>query len=156
MAERNLRPHQWHVRLRSRHCSLDGLHSAGNARTGSTRAVNSNVTHGRPGKGRNLSRISGRRSATTSTSLPLVAAGSVFFSPRLFSLLAGTAFGSFLSRNTGHVYALASVYFIVTLADGEHGSCSARRLGTVRWMRPVPPARRSHLIRTCRSSPHSL
>jgi len=38
--------------------------------------------------------------------------------PRLFSLLAGTALGSFLSRNTGLVYTLAGIYFVVALALG--------------------------------------
>ena len=38
--------------------------------------------------------------------------------PLLLSLLAGTALGSFLSHNTGLVYAGASIYFVVTLALG--------------------------------------
>jgi len=38
--------------------------------------------------------------------------------PLLLSLLAGTALGSFLSRNTGLVYTLAGVYFVVALALG--------------------------------------
>ena len=76
--------------------------------------------------------------------------------PLLISLLAGTALGSFLSRNTGLVTTFAGIYFVVALADGEPGSCSARNARTVRGMQPVPLARRSHLIRTCRSSPHCL
>jgi uncharacterized membrane-anchored protein len=38
--------------------------------------------------------------------------------PLLLSLLAGTALGSFLERNTGLVYAGASIYFVVALALG--------------------------------------
>jgi mercuric ion transport protein len=38
--------------------------------------------------------------------------------PLLLSLLAGTALGSFLSRNTGLVYTGAGVYFVVALASG--------------------------------------
>jgi mercuric ion transport protein len=38
--------------------------------------------------------------------------------PLLISLLAGTAVGSFLSRNTGLVYAGAGIYFVVALALG--------------------------------------
>jgi hypothetical protein len=38
--------------------------------------------------------------------------------PLLLSLLAGTALGSFLERNTSLVYAGASIYFIVALALG--------------------------------------
>ena len=38
--------------------------------------------------------------------------------PLLASLLAGTALGSFLTRNTGLVFTSASVYFIVALALG--------------------------------------
>jgi uncharacterized protein YneF (UPF0154 family) len=38
--------------------------------------------------------------------------------PLLLSLLAGTALGSFLSRNTGLVYIGASIYFVVALALG--------------------------------------
>src|SRR5262245_44232246 len=38
--------------------------------------------------------------------------------PLLASLLAGTALGSFLIRNTGLVYAFASIYFVVALALG--------------------------------------
>jgi hypothetical protein len=38
--------------------------------------------------------------------------------PLLISLLAGTALGSFLSSNTGLVYAFASIYFVVALALG--------------------------------------
>ncbi len=38
--------------------------------------------------------------------------------PLLISLLAGTALGSFLSRNTGLVYPLAGIYFVVALALG--------------------------------------
>ncbi len=38
--------------------------------------------------------------------------------PLLASLLTGTALGSFLTRNTGLVYAFASIYFIVALALG--------------------------------------
>jgi mercuric ion transport protein len=38
--------------------------------------------------------------------------------PLLLSLLAGTALGSFLSRNPGLVYAGASLYFVVALAVG--------------------------------------
>lgn len=38
--------------------------------------------------------------------------------PLLISLLAGTAVGSFLSRNTGLVYTGASIYFVVALALG--------------------------------------
>ena len=38
--------------------------------------------------------------------------------PRLTSLLAGTALGSFLSRNTGLVYTGAGIYFVVALALG--------------------------------------
>jgi mercuric ion transport protein len=38
--------------------------------------------------------------------------------PLLISLLAGTALGSFLSRNTGLVYAGAGIYFVVALALG--------------------------------------
>ncbi len=38
--------------------------------------------------------------------------------PLLISLLAGTALGSFLTRNTGLVFIFASVYFIVALALG--------------------------------------
>jgi mercuric ion transport protein len=38
--------------------------------------------------------------------------------PLLLSLLAGTALGSFLSRNTGLVYAGAGLYFIVALTLG--------------------------------------
>ena len=38
--------------------------------------------------------------------------------PLLISLLAGTALGSFLTRNTGLVFTFASVYFIVALALG--------------------------------------
>jgi mercuric ion transport protein len=38
--------------------------------------------------------------------------------PLLASLLAGTALGSFLTRNTGLVFTFASVYFIVALALG--------------------------------------
>jgi len=38
--------------------------------------------------------------------------------PGLTSLLAGTALGSFLSRNTGLVYTGAGIYFVVALALG--------------------------------------
>lgn len=38
--------------------------------------------------------------------------------PLLLSLLAGTALGSFLSRNTGLVYTGAGIYFVVALAMG--------------------------------------
>jgi len=38
--------------------------------------------------------------------------------PLLISLLAGTRLSSFLSRNTGLVYTLAGVYFVVALALG--------------------------------------
>ena len=38
--------------------------------------------------------------------------------PLLISLLAGTALGSFLSRNTGLVYTGATIYFVVALALG--------------------------------------
>lgn len=38
--------------------------------------------------------------------------------PLLASLLAGTALGSSLTRNTGLVYAFASTYFVVALALG--------------------------------------
>jgi hypothetical protein len=38
--------------------------------------------------------------------------------PLLISLLAGTAVGSFLSRNTGLVYTGAGIYFVVALALG--------------------------------------
>lgn len=38
--------------------------------------------------------------------------------PLLVSLLAGTAQGSFLTRNTGLVYTGASIYFVVALALG--------------------------------------
>ncbi len=38
--------------------------------------------------------------------------------PLLISLLAGTALGSFLSRNTGLVYTGAGLYFVVALALG--------------------------------------
>jgi mercuric ion transport protein len=38
--------------------------------------------------------------------------------PGLLSLLAGTALGSFLSRNTGLVYTGAGIYFVVALALG--------------------------------------
>ena len=38
--------------------------------------------------------------------------------PLLISLLAGTALGSFLSHNTGLVYAGAGMYFVVALALG--------------------------------------
>jgi hypothetical protein len=39
--------------------------------------------------------------------------------PLLLSLLAGTALGSFLSRNTGLIYAGAGIYFVVALALGS-------------------------------------
>ena len=38
--------------------------------------------------------------------------------PLLLSLLAGTALGSFLSRNTGLVYTGAAIYFVAALALG--------------------------------------
>ena len=38
--------------------------------------------------------------------------------PLLASLLAGTALGGFLTRNTGLVYTGASIYFVVALALG--------------------------------------
>src|SRR5690348_17250269 len=38
--------------------------------------------------------------------------------PLLISLLAGTALGSFLSRNTGLVYTGAGIYFVMALALG--------------------------------------
>lgn len=38
--------------------------------------------------------------------------------PLLFSLLAGTVVGSFLSRHTGLVYTGAGIYFVVALALG--------------------------------------
>jgi len=38
--------------------------------------------------------------------------------PLLVSLLAGTALGSFLSRNTGLVLTFAGIYFVVALALG--------------------------------------
>ena len=38
--------------------------------------------------------------------------------PLLISLLAGTALGSFLSRNTGLVYTGAGIYFVIALALG--------------------------------------
>ena len=38
--------------------------------------------------------------------------------PLLLSLLAGTALGSFLSRNSGLVYTGAGLYFVVALALG--------------------------------------
>jgi len=38
--------------------------------------------------------------------------------PLLISLLDGTALGSFLSRNTGLVYTVAGIYFVVALALG--------------------------------------
>ena len=38
--------------------------------------------------------------------------------PLLLSLLAGTALGSFLSRNTGLVTTFAGIYFVVALALG--------------------------------------
>jgi mercuric ion transport protein len=38
--------------------------------------------------------------------------------PLLASLLAGTALGGFLCRNTGLVYTLAGIYFVVALALG--------------------------------------
>jgi len=72
--------------------------------------------------------------------------------PLLISLLAETRLSSFLSRNTGLVYTGAGLYFVVALALGP-GSCSARNVGNVRWMRPVPPVRRSHLRRMLRSVP---
>lgn len=56
--------------------------------------------------------------------------------PLLLSLLAGTALGSFLSHNTGLVYAGAGIYFVVALVlgvfllfreprlcDQEHDAC---------------------------------
>ncbi len=42
----------------------------------------------------------------------------IFTLPLLISLLAGTAMGSFLSRNTGMVYTGAGIYFVVALALG--------------------------------------
>jgi hypothetical protein len=38
--------------------------------------------------------------------------------PLLASLLAGTTLGSFLIRNTGLIYAFASIYFVVASAVG--------------------------------------
>jgi len=38
--------------------------------------------------------------------------------PLVISLLAGTAVGSFLSRNTGEVLTFAGIYFVVALALG--------------------------------------
>ena len=38
--------------------------------------------------------------------------------PLLLSGLSGTALGSFLSRNTGLVYTVAGIYFVVALALG--------------------------------------
>jgi hypothetical protein len=47
--------------------------------------------------------------------------------PLLASLLAGTALGSFLTHNTGLVYAFASIYFIVGLALGYWFSFGPKR-----------------------------
>jgi hypothetical protein len=60
--------------------------------------------------------------------------------PLVISGLSRTAVGSFLSRNTGLVTTFAGIYFVVALADGEPGSCSARNVETLRRMRPVSPA----------------
>jgi mercuric ion transport protein len=52
--------------------------------------------------------------------------------PLLISLLAGTALGSFLSRNTGLVYTGAGIYFVVALALGASllfGRARPRRSG---------------------------
>jgi hypothetical protein len=47
--------------------------------------------------------------------------------PLLASLLAGTALGSFLSRNTGLVYTGATIYFVVALALGASFLFGPRR-----------------------------
>jgi mercuric ion transport protein len=47
--------------------------------------------------------------------------------PWLASLLAGTALSSFLSRNTGLVYTVASIYFVVALALGVSLLFNAKR-----------------------------
>ena len=50
--------------------------------------------------------------------------------PLLASLLAGTALGSFLTRNTGLVFTFASVYFIVALALGAWFLLGPKRLSS--------------------------
>ena len=47
--------------------------------------------------------------------------------PLVISLLAGTAVGSFLSRNTGLVYIGAGIYFVVALALGAWFSFGPKR-----------------------------
>jgi hypothetical protein len=49
--------------------------------------------------------------------------------PLLISLLAGTALGSFLSRNTGLVSTGAGIYFVVALALGVFLLFNAKRPG---------------------------
>src|SRR5712691_2457613 len=63
--------------------------------------------------------------------------------PLLISLLAGMALGSFLSHNTGLVYAGACVYFVVALALGALLLWSrdpAKRPGARCLSQPLIPA----------------
>ena len=69
--------------------------------------------------------------------------------PLLASLLAGTALGSFLIRNTGLVYTIAGIYFVVALMLGvwflfgqAHGS--SKTDGTCPACVPLEPGEHRH------------
>ena len=68
--------------------------------------------------------------------------------PLLISLLAGTALGSFLSRNTGLVYTGAAIYFVVALALGYwflFGPASGKREGDAACPTCVPVTSDKHM-----------
>ncbi len=75
--------------------------------------------------------------------------------PLLASLLAGTAPGSFLSRNSGLVYTLAGVYFVVALALGAwflFGPAHEKREMDVACPTCAPAETETHVQEPSRSS----
>jgi hypothetical protein len=65
--------------------------------------------------------------------------------PLLISLLAGTALGSFLSRNTGLVYTGAGIYFVVAIALGAWFLFGPKREMDAACPTCVPVASDEHL-----------
>jgi uncharacterized membrane-anchored protein len=63
----------------------------------------------------------------------------------LISLLAGTALGSFLSRNTGLVYTGAGIYFVVALALGAWFLFGSKREMDVACLTCAPVASETHV-----------
>ena len=64
--------------------------------------------------------------------------------PLLLSLLAGTALGSFLSRNSGLVYTGAGLYFVVALALGAWFLFGPKREGDAASATCAPVASETH------------